>query len=218
MVSEDWQMEKAKIPPPPDNAVWSPAIRWWEIFQMFWFAVFEMESEGLSVVLVRVIAGVGLLWCSALPLWLIINGCGWISSSESAVLPACPTLFVKPSLIDAQTHMQVQRWPHFYKSSDTVVFFTLAEIILPCFSPFLFLITPSFPCSLIQKTSLSSRPKTRRILWSTACLPPPGTCLCKIETRKCTSVTWNGNLKSVHPYLRVKRGSIAIGARHRECV
>lgn len=65
-----------------------------------WAAVFEMTSGDRGVVLVCVTAGAVFLWRterSALPLRLVINGYRFITSSQSAMLPACPTLLVTQS-------------------------------------------------------------------------------------------------------------------------
>lgn len=68
---------------------------------MLWSAVFEMERAGGGVVLsVCVTAGVVLLWQpqrSALPLWPVINGYGFITSSQPAMLPVRTMLLVTQS-------------------------------------------------------------------------------------------------------------------------
>lgn len=107
--ADRWKELKKQIRTTPDCAAWADhyqsdaKVR--KTYQMcvcvcVWSAVFEMTSGDRGVVLVCVTAGAVFLWRterSALPLRLVINGYRFITSSQSAMLPACPTLLVTQS-------------------------------------------------------------------------------------------------------------------------
>lgn len=186
-------------------------------YHMLWSAVFEMKSEDWGRVLACVTAGVVLLWRtrrSALPLWLVINGHRFITSSQTAMLPGRPTLLVTQSdwLMRTQKHTYSLHKPVQHESKRLQLFrhcydlysgFT--DVLSLCLLPLVL---------SIQRTSLSSTGKTRRTLSSTACLPLQGMYLCKAENMGiyCSSFKWQSVICA-----RLFKCMMVVG-KHRECL
>lgn len=105
--ADRWKELKKQIRTTPDCAAWADHYqsdakvrKTYQMCVCVWSAVFEMMSGDRGVVLACVTAGAVFLWRterSALPLRLVINGYRFITSSQSAMLPACPTLLVTQS-------------------------------------------------------------------------------------------------------------------------
>lgn len=112
---------------------------------------------------VCVTAGVVLLWRtlrSSLPLWLVINGYRFITSSQSAMLPACPTLLITQSDWLMRTHKHtcsfhkpVQHWSKLLQLFRYCYDFSsaLTNVLPLCLHPLHFLIPPSFLPSLFPE-------------------------------------------------------------------